>query len=58
MKGIELGLKLKFGAEGLAMLPEVADIKDAGLLESILSGLETANTLAEWRNLYQSKDRG
>ena len=58
LKGIELGLKLKFGAEGLAMLPEVADIKDAGLLEMILSGLETANTLEEWRNLYQATGRG
>ena len=58
MKGIELGLKLKFGAEGLAILPEVVEIKDAGLLEMILSGLETANTLEEWRNLYQLKDRG
>ena len=58
LKGIELGLKLKFGAEGLAMLPEVADIKDASLLEAILSGLATANTLEEWRNLYQPKDRG
>ncbi|NJL89453.1 MAG: cytosolic protein [Coleofasciculaceae cyanobacterium SM2_1_6] len=58
LKGIELGLKLKFGAEGLAVLPEVAEIKDAGLLEVILSGLETANTLAEWRSLYQSPDRG
>ena len=58
LKGIELGLKLKFGAEGLAVLSEVAEIKDAGLLEAILSGLETANTLEEWRNLYQSTDRG
>ena len=58
MKGIELGLKLKFGAEGLAVLSEVAEIKDASLLEAILSGLETANTLEEWRNLYQSTDRG
>jgi len=28
------------------------------LLEAILSGLETANTLEEWRNLYQSTDKG
>ncbi len=56
LKGIEMGLKLKFGAEGLALLPEVSEIKDVGLLEAILSGLETANTLAEWRNLYQPTD--
>ena len=53
LKGIELGLKLKFGAEGLAVFPEVAEIKDASLLEVILSGLETARSLDEWRNLYQ-----
>ncbi|NJL91521.1 MAG: cytosolic protein [Coleofasciculaceae cyanobacterium SM2_1_6] len=59
LKGIELGLKLKFGAEGLAVLSvvlsEVGEIKDVGLLESILSGLETANTLGEWRKLYQPR---
>ncbi len=58
LKGIELGLKLKFGVEGLAVLSEVAEIKDAGLLEIILSGLGTANTLEEWRSLYQPTDRG
>lgn len=54
LKGIELGLKLKFGSPGLAVLPEISAIKDAGLLETILLGLETANTLDEWRTLYQS----
>lgn len=54
-KGLELGLKLKFGAKELAVLSKVTDIKDAGLLETILSGLETVNTLDEWQKLYQSK---
>ncbi len=54
LKGIELGLKLKFGSPGLAVLPEISAIKDVGLLETILLGLETANTLDEWRTLYQS----
>ena len=54
LKGIELGLKLKFGSPGLAVIPEISAIKDAGLLETILLGLETANTLDEWRTLYQS----
>jgi hypothetical protein len=55
LKGIELGLKLKFGVEGLALLPEVSEIKDVRLLEAILSGLEDAKSLDEWRILYQPR---
>jgi len=54
LQGIERGLRLNFGAPGLAVLPEISAIKDAGRLETILLGLETANTLDEWRTLYQS----
>lgn len=54
LKGIELGLKLKFGSSGLELLPEISQLKDINLLEAILKGLETANTLEEVRRLYQS----
>lgn len=55
LKGVELGLRLKFGVAGLALLPEVSEIKDTRLLETILSGLATAKTLDDWRKLYQPR---
>jgi hypothetical protein len=53
LKGIELGLRLKFGTEGLELLPEISELKDVHLLEAVLSGLETASTLDELRQIYQ-----
>ena len=43
LEGIALGLKLKFGATGLALLPEIREIQDVVVLEAILKGLETAD---------------
>ena len=54
LEGIELGLKLKFGREGLGILPEISALEDVEQLRAILSGLETANTISELRQIYQS----
>jgi hypothetical protein len=51
--GIELGLKLKFGDEGLTAFEEISAIDDRNLLQAIASRLPTANTLDEIRQLYQ-----
>lgn len=53
LKGIELGLKLKFGPEGLGILPEISELQDVNLLSAILDGLETVSTVDELRQLYQ-----
>ena len=53
LKGIELGLRLKFGSEGLGILPEISELQDVNLLEAILSRLETVSTVDELRLLYQ-----
>ncbi len=53
LKGIELGLELKFGSEGNSLTPEISRILDVNLLEAILEGLKTANTMAELRQIYQ-----
>lgn len=53
LKGISLGLKLKFGSQGQNLLPEIEQIEDVSLLESILEAIETANTIDELRSLYQ-----
>lgn len=53
LKGIELGLELKFGSEGNSLKPEISQITDVNLLEAILEGLKTANSLDELRQIYQ-----
>ncbi|BBD62768.1 hypothetical protein NIES2109_56180 (plasmid) [Nostoc sp. HK-01] len=56
LKGIALGLKLKFGTPGQNLLPEIEQIEDFRMLESILSAIETANTVDELRSIYQTAD--
>ncbi|WP_193200627.1 cytosolic protein [Nostoc sp. MG11] len=54
LKGIALGLKLKFGSLGQNLLQEIEQIEDVSLLESILEAIDTANTVDELRFFYQS----
>ncbi len=54
LKGISLGLKLKFGSQGQNLLPEIEQIEDVSLLESILEAIDTANTVDELRSFCQS----
>ena len=51
LEGISLGLKLKFGDSGNSLLPEISDIRDVEQLRAILTGLETADTLDELRQI-------
>jgi len=53
LTGIKLGLKLKFGDEGLKLLPDINKIKDVDLLKAIHTEIETANTLDDLRRVYQ-----
>jgi predicted transposase YdaD len=50
--GIALGLELKFGAEGLQLLPEIGEIEDVGLLKAISQAIKTVNTLEALRQIY------
>ncbi len=58
LEGIELGLELKFGTEGLAILPEISGLADVEELRAILAGLKTVNTLLELRQIYQHSTPG
>lgn len=51
---IELGLKLKFGSNGLKIMPEIEQIKDSLLLETIVKGFENAKTVDELCKLYKT----
>jgi len=53
LEGIELGLELKFGDQGLGVLPEISRIHDVEQLRAILVGLKMVNTLEELRQIYQ-----
>ena len=52
LAGIELGLELKFGVAGLALLPEIQKLQDADVLHAIHEGLKIAQTLEELRGIY------
>ena len=45
LEGMSLDMRLKFGSEGLGVLPEISRIQDVGQFRAILSGLQTVNTL-------------
>ena len=51
LKGIELGLEIRFGAEGLALYPEIKKIKDVDVLETISEAIKAAKNLDEIEKL-------
>ncbi len=49
LSGIELALEIKFGTEGLQLMPEISQISDLDRLKAIQQGIKSANTLDELR---------
>lgn len=49
LSGIELALEIKFGTEGLQLMPEISQILDLDRLKAIQQGIKSANTLDELR---------
>jgi hypothetical protein len=52
LKGIELGLELRFGAEGLKLLPEIRKLGDWEVLDAVLQAIKTATTPDEIRQVW------
>jgi len=52
--GITLGLELKWGADGLYLLPEIGRIEDVHVLRAIHEGLKRVSTPEELRRIYQA----
>jgi hypothetical protein len=50
--GIESLLKVRFGEEGLKLMPEIHEVHEQELLEAILKALETAASPEEVRRLW------
>ncbi len=53
LKAIEVGLELRFGVDGLRLLPEIRKLDDVDVLETIAEGAKTLTTIDEVRRLYQ-----
>lgn len=53
LNAIELGLDLKFGEEGLKLMPEIREIDDIDVLRAIRSKIKPAKSLDELRAIYQ-----
>ncbi len=54
LSGIELGLEIKFGSEGLQLMPEISQISDLEQLKLIQQRIKTVNTLDELRELIRN----
>jgi hypothetical protein len=51
LEGITICLKLRFGAEGVALLPTIRAVTDVDRLQAILKAMETAADFEELRQL-------
>jgi hypothetical protein len=57
LQGIEVCLRMKFGAEGLELMPELSRIQDHELLHKILNRIETAASPGDLRRVWTRKRR-
>ena len=53
LDGIEVSLDIKFGVDGLRLLPEICKIKDIDTLKAVQAALRTVHTTEELRRVYQ-----
>ncbi len=53
LQGISLTLEIKFGSEGLNLMPEISQIQDVEQLRAIMASLKTVTTLEQLRQIYQ-----
>jgi hypothetical protein len=57
LQGIESLLRVRFGAEGLELMPELREIRDHVLLGKVLKRIETADSPAAVRRVWTRKRR-
>ncbi|MCC5623058.1 hypothetical protein [Nostoc sp. CHAB 5715] len=53
IESLEVCLELKYGSEGLTILPEIIEIQNVEILRAILTSIKTVNNLEELRQIYQ-----
>ena len=57
LDGIELGLELRFGLEGLRLLPEITPIEDVGVLKAVHEAIRSVARPEELRRFYAADER-
>jgi hypothetical protein len=55
LQGIEVALDVKFGAEGLELMPEIREIRDHVVLGKVLAKIKTAESPATLRRVWTRK---
>ncbi len=55
LRGLAVALDVKFGLEGLKLMPEIREIEDLGILEIIEQAIRTVQAPEELRQLYQRR---
>jgi predicted transposase/invertase (TIGR01784 family) len=53
LDGIELALELRFGADGLRLVPEIAEVEDANVLRAIHTSIRQVTSPDELRRIYR-----
>lgn len=53
LEGIELGLELKFGVDGLQVMPDVRRIRDVAVLEPLHQALRQVSSVEEFEHLMR-----
>ncbi len=57
LEGIEVCLKMKFGAEGLELMPELRELRDHELLLKILARIDAVASPDDLRRIWTRKRR-
>ena len=57
LDGIELGLELRFGLEGLRLLPEITQIEDVGVLKAVHEAIRSVTRPEELRQFYAASEQ-
>ncbi len=57
LEGIEVALDVKFGAEGLELMPELREIRDHVLLRKVVAKIKTASSPDDLRRVWTRKRR-
>jgi hypothetical protein len=57
LEGIQLALELKFGPEGLKLLPEIRELGELDVLRAVLQAIKTATTPDELRQIWSGSPK-